>query len=156
MLFLSPLNLTKIKKVPTMIKSIISSAALIFCVFALQATAYAANPPGSYQQTCTNIVLNGETLSASCTRFDGSQNNTELPFATSCVGIISNVDGNLVCTGATGSFARTCKDSAVANNKLSATCQKVDGSWIPSSTSFSGFQHPVTNCNGQLVDKPNC
>jgi len=139
-----------------MSKSIISAAFLIFCAFALQLSAYAANPAGSYQQTCSNIALNGETLSASCTRFDGSQNNTELPFATSCVGIISNVDGNLVCTGATGSFARTCKNSSVANNTLSATCQKVDGSWVPSSTSFSGFQHPVTNCNGQLVDKPNC
>ncbi len=139
-----------------MTKNIISAAVLVFSAFALQVPAYADNPAGSYQQTCTNIVLKGETLSASCTRFDGSKKNSELPFATSCVGIISNVDGNLVCTGATGSFARTCKDSSIANKKLSATCQKIDGSWVSSSTSFSCFQHPVTNCNGQLFDKPDC
>lgn len=140
-----------------MIKSIISAAVLVFLAFALQTSAYAGNPPGSYQQTCTNIVLNGETLTASCTRFDGSKNNTELPFATSCVGNVSNVDGNLVCTGATGSFARTCKNASIANNQLTATCQKSDGSWAaPSTTSYSGYQHQVANCNGKLVDSPSC
>ena len=113
-------------------------------------------PPGSYQQTCSNISLNGETLSAVCKRFNGSSNKTELPFATSCVGIISNVDGNLVCTGATGSFARTCRNAKVENNTLYATCQRINGSWKDTSSSFSGFQHPMTNCDGNLVDKPNC
>jgi len=141
-----------------MIRNIISVVTLFLLSFAFQTSAFAANPDGSYQATCTNITLNGETLTASCTRFDGSKNNTELPFATSCVGNVSNVDGNLVCTGATGSFARTCKDASIANNKLTATCQKSDGSWsaTPSTISYSGYQHQVTNCNGQLVDSPDC
>jgi hypothetical protein len=113
-------------------------------------------PPGSYTQTCTNASLQGETLTATCKRFNGSTTKTELPFATSCVGIISNVDGNLACTGPTGSFARTCKNARVENHELFATCQRINGSWKNSSTTFSGFQHPVTNCDGNLVDKPNC
>ena len=118
--------------------------------------AIAGAPAGSYQQTCTNITMNGETLSASCKTFSGSVKSTSLPFADSCVGVISNVDGNLACTGPTGSYARTCKSATVSGVTISASCQKVDGSWMNSSSGFSGFQHPVTNCNGQLVDRPNC
>lgn len=112
--------------------------------------------PGSYTQTCTNISLMGETLSATCKSFSGSSKKTELPFATSCVGIVSNVDGNLECSAPTGSFARTCRNIRVEGHMLFASCQRIDGSWQDSSTSFSGFQHPVTNCNGNLVDRPNC
>lgn len=113
-------------------------------------------PPGSYTQTCSNASLNGETLTATCKRFDGSSKQTELPFATSCVGSISNIDGNLACSAPTGSYARTCKNSRVEGHMLYATCQRINGSWKDSSTSFSGFQHPVTNCDGNLVDRPNC
>lgn len=113
-------------------------------------------PPGSYKATCSNASLAGETLKATCVRFDGTRNKTELPFATSCVGIISNVDGDLVCTGPVGSFARTCVDASVEDHVMSATCQRRNGSWKRSSTTFSGFQHPVTNCDGQLVDRASC
>ena len=53
---------------------------------------------------------------------DGSNKNTTLEFATSCGGVINNVDGNLVCTGPTGNFARTCRDTSVTGNKVSSTC----------------------------------
>ncbi len=139
-----------------MFKKIISALFVTFSAFALYTTAYAANPAGSYQATCSNIVVNGETLSATCKNMSGASHKTDLPFATSCVGNISNVNGILVCTGATGSFARTCKDASIENGKLSANCQKADGSWMVSNTTYSGFQHQVANCNGQLVDKPNC
>jgi hypothetical protein len=128
---------------------------VLFAVYA--GSAFAGDlPPGSYTQTCTNASLQGETLTANCKRFDGSTKNTELPFATSCLGIISNIDGNLGCSAPTGSFARTCKNARVEGHTLFASCQRIDGSWKDSSTTFSGFQHPVTNCNGNLVDKPNC
>ena len=115
-----------------------------------------ALPPGSYTQSCADAVLKGGTLSAVCKRFDGSSNNTQLPFANSCEGIISNINGILACSGPTGSYALTCKKSQVKNHRLYATCERNDGSWNDSNTSFSGFQHPVTNCNGNLVDRPNC
>ena len=113
-------------------------------------------PPGSYKQTCSDIALSGETLTATCTRFDGSRKKTELPFATSCVGMISNVDGNLACTGAVGSFYRTCRNIRIQDHKLHASCERINGSWMDSSTDFSGYQHPVTNCDGRLVDRPDC
>lgn len=140
-----------------MTRTILSAAAVAVALlaggFAVQA---AELPPGSYKDTCQNATMDGETLKASCKRFDGSMNSTDLPFADSCVGIISNVNGILVCTGPTGSYARTCHDAKVEDHILTATCQRRDGSWTRSSTSFSGFQHPVTNCDGQLVDRPNC
>lgn len=113
-------------------------------------------PPGSYWNSCTRISLRGETLSASCRRFDGSMDYTQLRFATSCVGIVSNVDGNLVCTAPTGSFARTCVNPRVAHHRLFAECQRRDGSWMRTETRFRGYQHPVSNCNGRLVDRPRC
>ena len=119
--------------------------------------AVAEDPPaGSYQQTCTGISMDGHTLRATCRTFDQSENQTELPFANSCVGVVSNVDGVLACTGPTGSYHLTCRDAHVEGSTVSASCQKTDGSYMESSTSFSGFQHPVTNCDGQLVDRPDC
>lgn len=123
---------------------------LLFCTLAF------ANPPGSYTQTCKNINLTGETLTASCQRMDGSWKTTKLEFAASCIGIISNVDGNLACTGPTGSFARTCRDTKVIGNKVYSTCQRINRSWVNTESTFSGYQHPLTNCDGKLVDKPAC
>lgn len=113
-------------------------------------------PSGSYTETCSNIQMDGRTLQANCKRFDGSMNKTELPFANSCVGTISNVNGVLACTGPTGSYAQTCHDAQVEDGVLSATCQRRDGSWTRSHVRFQGFQHPVTNCDGQLVNRKSC
>ncbi|MDR1910964.1 MAG: CVNH domain-containing protein [Helicobacteraceae bacterium] len=119
-------------------------------------TLMAANPAGSYTQTCSNIKLNGENLSADCKRMNGSNNHSTLEFATSCVGNVSNVDGHLVCTGPIGSFARTCRNTRVEGNIVYSNCQRISGSWKDTQSSFSGFQHPLTNCDGNLVDKPTC
>ncbi|MDR1229243.1 MAG: CVNH domain-containing protein [Azoarcus sp.] len=113
-------------------------------------------PGGSYRQTCSNIKLDGENLTAACKRFDGSARTSTLEFATSCVGTISNVDGNLVCTGPVGSFARTCNNTRVERDTVYSTCQRKDGSWQETKSTFSGFQHPLTNCDGNLVDNPVC
>ena len=115
-----------------------------------------AAPSGSYEQTCSDIRMDGSTLHANCTTFDQSSNATSLPFAESCVGVISNVNGVLACTGPTGSYAETCSDASVSGQTLSATCRKIDQSEMQSSVTFSGFQHPVTNCDGQLVNRSSC
>ena len=113
-------------------------------------------PAGSYQDTCQNISMDGRTLQATCKRFDGSMNRTNLPYANSCVGTVSNVNGVLACTGPTGSYAQTCHDAQVEDGVLSATCQRRDGSWTRTHVRFQGFQHPVTNCDGQLVNSSSC
>lgn len=129
-------------------------------VAALAATAIVgtaiAQPSGSYQETCSDIRMEGDTLHATCMTFDQQPNETSLQFPNSCVGVISNVDGVLACTGPVGSYAETCTDASVSGQTLTATCRKIDGSMMESSVEFSGFQHPVTNCDGQLVDRPDC
>jgi hypothetical protein len=113
-------------------------------------------PGGSYRQTCSNIKLDGENLTAACKQFNGAIKTSTLEFATSCVGSISNVDGNLVCTGPVGSFARTCNNTRVERDTVYSTCQRKDGGWQETRSTFSGFQHPLTNCDGNLVDNPVC
>jgi uncharacterized membrane protein len=128
----------------------------LFALAASHAPFAAADVPGSYKQTCTNIRLAGENLSADCKKFDGSTKASTLEFATSCVGNVSNVDGNLVCTGPVGSFARTCRNTKVEGSTVYSTCQRINGSWNETKSAFSGFQHPLTNCDGNLRDNPVC
>lgn len=124
--------------------------------FAGSASAQSA-PNGSYKDTCTNIAMQGETLTANCKTYQGNSIPAKLELAPSCVGTISNVNGVLACTGPIGSFYRTCKDAKVQNGTLTATCQRINPSqWLTTSTPFRGFEHPVTNCDGTLVDRPNC
>ncbi|MDR0702389.1 MAG: CVNH domain-containing protein [Azoarcus sp.] len=134
--------------------------AFVSGLLALAATytplALADVPGGSYRQTCSSIRQEGENLTATCKRFDGSSKTSTLAFATSCVGNISNVDGNLACTGPVGSFARTCRNTRVEGDTVYSTCQRKDGSWKETRSTFSGFQHPLTNCDGDLVDDPVC
>jgi hypothetical protein len=134
-------------------------AASAFFALVLVAGGAAAEdaPSGSYQDTCSDISMDGHTLNATCRTFDQDENQTSLPYANSCVGVVSNVDGVLACTGPTGSYALTCRNASVSGNTLTAECQRRDGTtYVESSVEFSGFQHPVTNCDGQLVDRPDC
>lgn len=56
-------------------------------------------PSGSYENTCTNIRMDGYTLKASCQRNNGSWRWTELDNAYDCDGHIANFNGRLVCRG---------------------------------------------------------
>jgi hypothetical protein len=120
------------------------------------ALALAQSPPsGSYQKTCTGASMSGTTLNATCTTFSGSSSKTSLPFATSCVGDIGNINGVLACAGPNGSYSLTCKNATVSGTTLSATCQRIDGSWVPASLpNFQGFQGNISNCDGKLQNGP--
>ena len=67
---------------------------------ALCSSAYAqAPPPGSYQQSCRDIRMQGSTLSALCRR---ANNPGEQPTALNvahCAGDIGNNNGQLQCNG---------------------------------------------------------
>ncbi|MEH1872924.1 LamG-like jellyroll fold domain-containing protein [Nostoc sp.] len=54
------------------------------------------NKPSSYQETCTEISIKGNVLSATCKRADGSPNKTSI-----VLDGIENADGNLTYTGTT-------------------------------------------------------
>src|SRR5215472_19204105 len=59
--------------------------------------AAADNPPGSYQQTCRDIKMRGDTLRAKCETRSGQWVRTQLNDADRCVGDITNIDGQLTC-----------------------------------------------------------
>jgi hypothetical protein len=55
-------------------------------------------PGGSYQQSCTNIGVGGNTLTATCRTIKGRMQRTSLANADRCVGDIGNNNGRLNCT----------------------------------------------------------
>src|SRR5271170_5425058 len=68
-------------------------------VASLYVSAFAqAPPPGSYQYSCRDIRMRGTTLTAVCSRLNGSEQLTALNVAR-CVGDIGNADGQLICNG---------------------------------------------------------
>ncbi|MEJ1970377.1 MAG: CVNH domain-containing protein [Rhizomicrobium sp.] len=98
-------------------------------------------PSGSYQATCRRIQFDGEMLTASCQRRDGSWRNTYLDNADDCDANITNTNGQLECGyrgwrrpdyrdgGPSGPYERTCSNIRMDGYTLRATCQRRDGSW---------------------------
>jgi CVNH domain len=69
-------------------------------VAGLSVAAYAqAPPPGSYQQSCRNIRMQGSTLSAVCRRAHGQGEQVTALNVARCVGDIGNNNGQLACNG---------------------------------------------------------
>jgi CVNH domain len=56
-------------------------------------------PAGSYQQSCRNMVVNGDTLTAECQDKQGAWQSTSLSPLSTCA-VIDNVNGQLQCTQA--------------------------------------------------------
>ena len=60
-------------------------------------------PTGSYSQSCSDIKVTNNTLTASCRKLDGGYNKTSLTKLDNCLnsismyGDIGNIDGNLIC-----------------------------------------------------------
>lgn len=59
-------------------------------------------PSGSYQQTCRNIAVRGNSLYAECQDTDRHWRSTQLADYQRCNGDIQNLNGNLQCTGGNG------------------------------------------------------
>jgi hypothetical protein len=63
------------------------------------ATSAAAQPPGSYRESCRDIRMQGSVLTALCRRAGGrGEQRTALNVA-HCIGDIGNNNGNLECNG---------------------------------------------------------
>ena len=56
-------------------------------------------PSGSYQQTCRNIGVRGDTLYAVCMDVNRNWQRTQLDDYDRCRGEIQNLNGSLQCTG---------------------------------------------------------
>lgn len=117
-----------------------------------------ANPSGSYQNSCWNIVDDGEgspSIMATCRKKDGSSKNTSLAYKI-CSGDIWNDNGTLRCTPQ-GSFKNSCRNISWNSSYLTAECSK--GGWpIKKYTWNSGFSYntclnnsqDIANCTGSL------
>src|SRR5215471_14689385 len=68
-------------------------------VAGLSLSAFAQAPPGSYQQSCRDIRMQGATLSAICRRANGRGEQATALNVAHCVGDIGNNNGQLICNG---------------------------------------------------------
>ena len=122
----------------------LAAVSILSCV-ALSSSAEARwAPGGSYEDSCTNVRFDGDTLTASCRRHNGTWKNTWLPNADNCDGnIVPNDNGQLECAGyhdrdwyrdnsdggPSGSYERNCTNIRMDGYTLKATCQRNNGSW---------------------------
>jgi hypothetical protein len=116
--------------------------------------AMAEMPASSYQKTCKDVNVEGNTLKASCQKMDQSWMDTSIT-----INGLANLDGVLTyetkCpedSTPPGSFAQTCKDMSVEEDgvTLKGECQKKDQSWIAASIAISN----IANIDGQLKYEP--
>lgn len=120
-------------------------------------------PAGSYQQSCRDGRVNGDTLTASCQDNRGRWNYSSINVR-SCNGDIRNDDGRLACSwggggggpgwgGALpgGSYQSSCRDARVNGDTLSASCQDNRGRWNYSSLRYRECRNEIRNDNGRLV-----
>ncbi len=140
--------------------------ATLFSVLALAPVAQARwAPSGSYEATCRHVDFDGDMLTASCQRRDGSWRNAWLDNADDCDGHIVNDNGQLVCRwdrwrdrghdyddGPRGSYLETCRNVRMDGYLLRATCQKRDGSWRWTSLDEAfDCDGRIANFDGRLV-----
>lgn len=98
-------------------------------------------PPGSYQGTCSDIVVqnllggDGQNLAAQCQKHDGTP--VEANLALPCDGDIRNEDGRLVChpgpnpfAPPPGSYQARCRDTNTAGPILRGECMASDGAYV--------------------------
>jgi hypothetical protein len=71
-------------------------------------------PQGSYQQTCSNIQIQGDTLTATCRMRGGRQQPSSLAGFRRCVGDIGNNNGALHCNLGDASQGREAAPAATA------------------------------------------
>src|SRR5215471_20640572 len=103
-------------------------------ILLVSAPAEAANPAGSYQQTCNNIHVSGSTLYANCKNRSGGWQSTQLPDFAQCVSDIENINGSLLCNKGVppppGSYKQTCQGVYMSGTTLNANCRNSGGQWI--------------------------
>lgn len=115
-------------------------------------------PAGSYQQTCRDIRVNGDTLTASCPDNRNRWNYSTVRYR-ECQGDIGNNNGRLMCSWSgggwgqlpSGSYQQTCRDARVSGSTLTASCRDDRGRWNYSTLDFRNCRSDIGNANGRLV-----
>lgn len=127
-----------------------------------------STPSGSYQQSCKNIDVRGDVLTANCQDSDGKWEATQLRDYRSCGSDIMNDNGALRCGNTAsgpvagyqggyqsgvpnGSYTQTCQDIRIHGDDLEARCQTTDGNWHKTKLDkFQDCRGDVANENGDL------
>jgi hypothetical protein len=123
-----------------------------------------ANPPGAYQQSCSDISVKKGTLYAKCQDDKGKGHSTKLAGYEKCGTEIVNKKGNLACANngnanaasvapsqPAGSYTETCKDIRMRGNTLHAICKSLDGREAATSLHDANrCSEGVVNLNGIL------
>lgn len=90
---------------PRMSGSVLGAIAATAMLLPLAAMPAAAQVPGgSYTQSCRDVQVRGDRLTATCRTQEGGWNQTAIGDIGQCVGGIANSDGRLVCGTRNGRF----------------------------------------------------
>src|ERR1700681_4126685 len=130
---------------------------LMFVLVGASAGLAQSAPSGSYQQTCRDIGVRGDVLTARCQDTDGYWRTAQMRDISYCNGDITNDNGALRCTSSAGgyynqggipggSYSQTCQDVRVQGNDLEARCETTNGDWR--TTGLSGFDR----CGGDIAN----
>lgn len=100
--------------------------------------------PSSYPLSCRNISIRSDLLSASCRTVAGNYRNSSIRIQG-----IENSDGRLVFTrlGVASSYQRTCRNIGISGATLTASCRRINGSYLGTSILIPG----IKNINGDLT-----
>src|SRR6202161_3507742 len=75
-----------------------TAVSLAATAFAVPASAQTI-PGGSYQQSCSNVRIRGDQLTASCTAPNGTRMRSSIALGSCRGGDIANSNGQLACNG---------------------------------------------------------
>ncbi len=94
--------------------------------------------PSSYQQTCKNISIDKNVLSALCKKRNGAEAQTSITLKG-----IENIDGTLKVLDANkiANFYLTCKNTSVNGALLSGECAKKNGQYKSTRTVIKGIEN---------------
>jgi predicted secreted protein len=139
-----------------------------------------APPPGTYQQSCADIILEGSALHARCQDAAGNWRTSTLSEVQSCTEEIVNDNGRLRCGNRAalyrgfqdgyqggylgayqndyhavmpeGDYLLSCRNISMNGDQLRAECQANDGRWRRTALDNTSMcLGPVTTSNGLLT-----
>jgi hypothetical protein len=151
-----------------MISRFLALTLVAFLILSAQPVLADGIPSGSYQQSCKNIRVDGDTLTADCSA-DGGGRVTSSVSVRCRGGDIGNVNGTLRCNGGdssgglhldlhlnaplpSGSYQQSCTNAHMNGTTLSATCSADNGARVNSSLNIVECRHgaDIGDRNGNL------
>jgi CVNH domain len=106
-------------------------------------------PPGSYRESCRDIVVEKGTLYAKCRNVGGEWKESAVKLNT-CNQSVYNYNGALECILPLGTYQHTCRNAHLSGGQLTADCKSKSGSWITSSVLASCRGRDLNNNDGRL------